>query len=371
MQMMDNFYLWTCGDFSAWQLDGVCIDASGQLRLDLEQAHVGRDPLQSGEYAGGNNSHDGSYWRGAALGPVIETQLPFERINPSWNAVVPSETWLEMQVRACLDERWTKWYSLGVWTAANQGDLSRHSISGQADEDGDMQVDTLQLRRSARVFQLKVNLFSGAAGQAPAVRQAAMALSPGETRRLAGDPALWGRELAVAPCSQMVYRDGGEVWCSPTSLAMVLGYWSGQSRPCEDLVRAAVAGVYDWQYRGHGNWPFNVAYAATQGLDGSVICLAGLWQVERLVAAGIPVIVSFAWQDGELPNAPIGHSRGHLAVVVGFDAQGDPIVNDPAAASDALVRRTYPRAAFESVWMASGGVAYLLAPPGFAIPDLS
>ena len=29
-------------------------------------------------------------------------------------------------------------------------------------------------------------------------------------------------------------------------------------------MRAAVAGVYDWHYDGHGNWPFNTAYAATQ-----------------------------------------------------------------------------------------------------------
>ena len=38
-------------------------------------------------------------------------------------------------------------------------------------------------------------------------------------------------------------------------------------------------------------------------------------------------------------------------VVTGFTAEGDVIVNDPAAPGDADVRRVYPRAAFENVWL--------------------
>ena len=68
----------------------------------------------------------------------------------------------------------------------------------------------------------------------------------------------------------MVYPDGGEVWCSPTSTSMVLAYWAGDTGPCEPRVRAAVEGVYDWVYDGHGNWPFNTAYAATAGPGGHV-----------------------------------------------------------------------------------------------------
>ena len=32
-------------------------------------------------------------------------------------------------------------------------------------------------------------------------------------------------------------------------------------------MHAAVQGVFVWIYEGHGNWPFNTAYAAGFGLD--------------------------------------------------------------------------------------------------------
>jgi hypothetical protein len=106
----------------------------------------------------------------------------------------------------------------------------------------------------------------------------------------------------------MVYPDGGEVWCSPTSTSMVLGYWNQNGEgalSCEDRVRAAVDGVYDWIYDGHGNWPFNTAYAATLGYEGYVARFTSLARAEEYVAAGVPVIMSIAWGTGDLTGADI------------------------------------------------------------------
>jgi hypothetical protein len=151
----------------------------------------------------------------------------------------------------------------------------------------------------------------------------------------------------------------------------VLKYWANDTGPCEPAVRAAVAGVYDWLYDGHGNWPFNTAYAATNNLEGYVARFTTLKQVEDWVAAGVPVVVSFAWKKGELTGAAIPSSNGHLAVVVGFDAQGNPIVNDPAAATDPEVQRTYIRSEFENVWLKySGGTVYLIYPASITVPGL-
>ena len=48
-------------------------------------------------------------------------------------------------------------------------------------------------------------------------------------------------------------------------------------------------------------------------------------------------------------------------VVVGFEADGDVVVNDPAGATNAAVRRVYDRAQFERIWIAaSGGTAYVV-----------
>lgn len=58
-------------------------------------------------------------------------------------------------------------------------------------------------------------------------------------------------------------------------------------------------------------------------------------------------------------------------VVIGFTADGDVIANDPAAPDDATVRRVYPRAAFENVWLrksGSGGIVHIVHPPGTVLP---
>ena len=122
----------------------------------------------------------------------------------------------------------------------------------------------------------------------------------------------------------MVYPDGGNVWCSPTSTSMVLAYWNGNPGTIESRVRSTVTGVYDWIYDGHGNWPFNTAFAATEGMEAKVARFTSMNDVEDWVAAGVPVIFSFAWKKGEITGSAVSSSDGHLAVIVGFDAGGQP-----------------------------------------------
>ena len=208
----------------------------------------------------------------------------------------------------------------------------------------------------------------------PSLRLAAVAVSSTPPRRSSqappaatGDPARWGRTLEVPACTQS-YPDGDSGWCSPTSISMIVGYWEKDAGPCEPKVRAAVGGVYDWVYEGHGNWPFNTAYAAARGLEAYVTRFRSLADAEPWIAAGVPVGLSYAWEPGMLGGAPVSRSAGHLGVLVGFDASGDPVVNDPAGKGDS-VRRTYRRAELENVWLGhSGGTAYLAYPPGWSTP---
>lgn len=240
-----------------------------------------------------------------------------------------------------------------------------------------MDVDTLKVTNnteSVEAYQLKLRLFSENDTTVPVVRNASVAFSeaPAQPAVLApGNPDRWNLVLSVPECSQMVYPDGGTVWCSPTSTSMVLAYWNQDTGPCEPRVRAAVAGVYDWVYDGHGNWPFNTAYAATHALEGYVARFTSLAQAEEWIAAGVPVVVSLAWDPGELTGAPLPQSSGHLMVLVGFDADGDPVVNDPAAPSDSTVQRTYIREEFESLWLEhTSGTVYLIYPAHWSVPDL-
>lgn len=361
--------------FSAWQLSGVTRTSDGSLQLNPATASAGTDPYAPGAYNGHNFYNGGSFIVGEATSPVVATSFGFFEAIASWNATTPAGTWIETQIRARTGGRWTKWYNLGVW-ASDTSTVERHWVNGQGDADGYVGVDTLVLsakKTAATALQVKVRLFSADGAAVPNVRNISVAYSTRADKPsslAAGNPANWDRLLNVPECSQMVYPDGGEVWCSPTSTSMVLGYWNNDTGPCEPRVRAAVAGVYDWLYDGHGNWPFNTAYAATQGYEGYVARFTSMRQVESWVAAGVPVVISYAWKNN-LTGAPFGSSGGHLAVIVGFDAAGNPIVNDPAWESDPNVQHTYQRAELESLWLEhSGGTVYLVYPSDRAVPNL-
>jgi hypothetical protein len=129
--------------------------------------------------------------------------------------------------------------------------------------------------------------------------------------------------------------------------------------------------VHDFLF-GFGNWAFNVAHGASVAggvLHGAVARLSSLTQLERLIAADIPVAVSVAYGTGELTGSPIGSTAGHLLVVKGFAANGDVVCNDPAFTGDAHVEVTYKRAELQRAWLDhSFGTTYLLWPAGTSLP---
>jgi hypothetical protein len=193
-------------------------------------------------------------------------------------------------------------------------------------------------------------------------------------------------DLKVPRYSQMLHAgtypqwdNGGEAWCSPTSTTMLLAYWNSlpserdlrwidDDQPQKPVIHAA-RHVYDYRYDGAGNWPFNTAYAGTLGLDAYVTRLRSLREAERYIKGGIPLAASVAFDSGELTGAPISSTNGHLMVIRGFTADGDVIVNDPAAPNRRSVRRTYDRGQFENAWIpATGGVVYVVRPPGTPLP---
>jgi Peptidase_C39 like family len=210
----------------------------------------------------------------------------------------------------------------------------------------------------------------------PRLRALSLALSDGERTAVdaPSDRRAWGTVLEVPGHSQMIYPDGGPVWCSPTSTTMLLGYWARKlGRPeLAEAVPTAASNVYDEVYEGTGNWTFNVAYATARGdgaLHGLVARLDSFSQVERLIAAGIPVSISVAYQEGELTGGGARKTNGHLIVVKGFTSQGDVVVNDPAFDGDDKVEATYKRAELWRAWRHSGGAVYLLWPVGTQLPE--
>ena len=375
-----GFFRWRAADngFSDWTFNGVTLNASGELEFDPATASAGTDP--EGAYNGRNYYNGGAFSVGEATSTEKTADFNYQEAIASWNATTPEGTWVEIQFRALYGNgtRWSKWYILGIW-ASDYSTIERHSVRLQGDSDGFVAVDTFvssNKKETTDKFQLKIRLFSEN-DLVPTVRNASVAYSTEIPKTASVSvPALLNTVIDVPECSQMVYPDGGEVWCSPTSTSMVLAYLDNYAGPCEPRVRAAVDGVFDWIYDGHGNWPFNTAYAATQGptvapYEGYVARFTSLTKAEEFVAAGVPVVMSIAWGKGDLSGSSIDSTNGHLFVLVGFDAAGNPIVNDPASPDNESVQRTYLRAELEQLWLeASGGTVYLIYPQGTEVPDL-
>ncbi|HET9860795.1 MAG TPA: C39 family peptidase, partial [Nocardioidaceae bacterium] len=129
--------------------------------------------------------------------------------------------------------------------------------------------------------------------------------------------------------------------------------------------------TYDYNYDGAGNWPFNTAYAARFGLESFVTRLRSLTEAEQFIKAGIPLVVSVSFKESKLDGAGYG-TNGHLMTIVGFEADGDVIVNDPAShliPSNDEVRVVYDREQLENAWIGhTGGISYVIHPESVALP---
>ncbi len=316
------------------------------------------------------------------ISPDIETGFPAFEAIPSWNARTDEGSWATIEVSARMDGVWSRWYDHGLWSAFRTTIEARSAAALQTgllegprilDDPGRVATDTLILSRPAQAFRVRIRLFAAEGAEAPRLGSIALAWSspkPAVAPETSA-PAIRGCRIEGMPAwSQMIYPDGGNVWCSPTSLSMVMAYWlarAGNSLPDEEtFIRKTVAGVYDAEYQGHGNWSFNVAWAGESGFSASVRRFSSLSELEPLVAGGQPLILSLSWDNEAgrtLSGAPLARSSGHLNVLVGFDEAGDPIVNEPAAPGDASVRRLYRRAEYEARWLeASGGATYIVGP---------
>lgn len=362
-------------DFAAGTLGGLTADG-GALRITT--------PLGTRSYAGKTFQY--STW----TSPWVTRSQPFTRLVPSWTAATPTGTWVQVlvQVRST-DGSLSGVKDLGSW-ASGDSVIKRSSGGSQSDAVARVATDTLVAgARGLSAFRVFVKLMRRSGDPSPSVAAVGAVTSrPPSTLPPTSRPLrTTSVSLDVPRYSQMVhegenpeYGGGGEAWCSPTSLSMVLGYyrrlpdpstytWVNSSYP-QRWVNAVARSTYDHAYDGTGNWPFNTAYAATRVSGAFVTRLADLRMAERFIRVGIPLIVSIRFSNGGLSGAPISSTAGHLVVLRGFTAAGNAIVNDPAAPTSKTVRRVYNRAQFERAWLSgSAGMAYVLHSAARPLPQ--
>jgi hypothetical protein len=337
----------------------------------------------------GGRKYDGRRYDAARwTSPWVSPGFSFTELIPSWEARTPGDSWIEVRVRGrSASGAETSWDTLARWTSGDRR-VKRRSVSGQPDDGTTVNVDTWRTtglasyqlavvvhRRKGTTVVPKLDTATVMTSRLPA--SAGPTSAPGVAR---------GTKLRVPRYSQMTHSGhyprwggGGEAWCSPTSTSMVLGSygrlpskksysWVGR-RHTDPWVDHAARMTYDHAYDGTGNWPFNTAYAARLAGKAFVTRLRDLREAEQLVKAGVPPVISIAFGRGQLDNAPISASNGHLLVVVGFRTDGAVIVNDPASKTRKGVRRVYSRAQLERAWLqASGGLTYVIHDKAHPLP---
>ena len=311
----------------------------------------------------------------------------FDELVASWNAETPANTWIKVEMQARGGGRETKFYTMMTWASAD-ADIHRTSMPGQQSGDGDVIIDTFKRASGSApldAYRLRVTLFRRAGStEMPSIQMLAAMVSTPFKYEIPSPFDGGAIDLQVPEFSQEAhkgefpeYDGGGEAWCSPTSTAMVLAALG--AGPSDDelekfpgpnygdpQVDYAARYTYDWNYKGAGNWPANVAYATRFGVEGFVTRLRSLNEAHRLVAASIPLIASI---NGDLPGFLFGKTNGHLLVIRGFDTNGDVITNDPAVKPGSDARKIYGRADFERVWLGgSGGIVYVIYPKGKPLP---
>lgn len=385
MDYKTGFFLARAKDksFDSWFLKG-CSVLEGYPVLDTEKAVLIPKPSDLPERTIQPDFKDSPYFEGFLESPELVASFGFSSCIPSWNAVNPEGSWLEPELCFKIDGSWSPWIKMAYW-AMDDGVLKRSSIKRYASNGLSVDTDTVKLDKPAAAFKFRFRLCmlqkKAAESQGNFIRIKAVFLSYSDPKPVCAQSTVSMPEerpeksakaviLDTVPCcSQMVYPDGGDVWCSPTSVSMVLGYWQKDKGPCEPRVKAAVSGVYDRVYGGHGNWSFNVAYAGSQaGMEAYAARFGSLSALEPWIKSGVPLVLSVSWNNEEgktLSGAPVPKSAGHLTTLVGFDKCGDPVMNEPASPTNETVRRTYRRSELETRWLlASGGLAYLIFPSG-------
>jgi len=304
--------------------------------------------------------------------PQINPPKPFDQVVPSWSSYTPDGAYLIVLVRVRIDGNWTRWYTMELYNVSGKPEPKKSFKDG--DDVARVGMDTLEIKggKTADAVQARFELRSTDGKTYPTLRFVAVNTNDptGMVEKTEPIKSAWGIELDVPFYSQLSVPRGN-IYCSPTSTAMVLGYWARKlKRPELDVgVQKCVDNCIDHATPGLGHWSFNTAYAGEfKDMIGYVDRYSSLSRVEWWIARGVPVIVSHDY--GVLNRWK--KSAGHLAVIRGFTKEGDVVLNDPWAPADKLdqVRKVYKRADFENCWLGkvgSQGTVYIIHPEGWKL----
>lgn len=299
------------------------------------------------------------------LSPAIEPGIKWDQLVASWNFRGAPTNGIVIEAKAIYPSSESKWYMLAKWALEPNGSVARESVRGQKDEGGRVDTDILKLTQQATALQVRITLEKGVDPAGLKFLGLSFCDSKAKHAPRPANQSVWGKVLNVKERSQANYPEGISEWCSPTSMSMLLSFWSTNlNRTDLDYDVPEVArGVHDPNWPGTGNWPFNTAFAGAHlGMRSYVTRLSDVSELEDWIESGIPVAISVSY--GFLQGKP-ERANGHLVVCIGFDETGNIIVNDPGRR---LVRQVYTRDNLIKAWAESKNTVYIVHPENWKVP---
>lgn len=285
----------------------------------------------------------------------------FSQLIFSWNAMRPEQGHFRFMVQARdkATGRWGKWHTMVDWGSSVQRSYSSkekhaHYNYVRFDLNNGHYADAFRIKVAA-VNHADLSLIKSLAVNVSNLR---MFMSERGRKSLHRLPSIHVPEVPKISQRLIDHPDNGGM-CSPTSCAMMAAYFMQASI---DPLQFA-SNVYDQGLGVYGSWSMNVAHAYEQ-CEGKVLFaaarLASFKQLHQHLERGIPVVVSVR---GTIKGAPKTYDKGHLLLVVGFDAHDRKVIcHDPAWFSHEETEQRYPLDSFIGAWEASRRLAYIAEP---------
>jgi hypothetical protein len=272
---------------------------------------------------------------------------PFNRGLPSWNGHAPNNKSSFKVLMRYYKNGWSPWLTVGFWKENIWSSYGATTYSG-----GKIDYDYTVLNSYHSKWQFQVVMKRTSANEpSPGIRKLSFFVSDQLTTDNVNITAIVNdKPEALFIPTQHYYQYGldpgigGDI-CSPTSVAMVLTSYNIEVDPLQ-----FAKDNYDPYWKIFGVWPRAVQNAAEFNLNGSVTRYRTWSEAREVLAAGGRIVMSVG-----LPLY-----AGHLMMLAGFDAQGNPLVHDPAKSNGYSYK--FNKTSLSQSWFSKGGVSYTFFP---------
>ena len=282
---------------------------------------------------------------------VLQTQTleyKFDQGLASWNGRAPHNATSGFMVLMRVDYQgeWSPWLTMGYWHKYFWSSYGATDFAG-----GEVNVDMLDLNYVASEIQFKI-VFKRSSPNLASAELRRVSFFASDSKRTVSLYALGlEKPAAVFIPTEHVYQMEvdpviGPSICSPSTTAMIVRSYQRSV----NVLRFA-EDTYDAYWSMFGVWPRAVQHASEYGLSGWVGRYRSWEEAAEVLRNGGRVAMSI--------GKPL--YTGHLVMLAGFDAAGNPIVHDPAKRDG--YAKVYAKADITEAWFGKGGYAYTFYGP--------